>query len=56
MAKKTWKEIEVSRERRLWVTQVIIPSIFIGGVILTNPKVKNSIRTAIDKVKAKINK
>lgn len=53
---KTWKQIETSRERRLWFTQVIMPTIIIGGIIVTNPKVKSSIKTTINKVKAKINK
>lgn len=53
---KTWKQIETSRERRLWFTQVIIPSIIIGGVIFSKPEVRGFVKDKIDKVKAKVKK
>lgn len=53
---KTWKQIETSREYRLWFTQVIIPSIIIGGVIFSKPEVREFLKDKIDKAKAKIKK
>lgn len=30
----TWKHIEASREARLWVTQVIMPTLGLGTVLI----------------------
>jgi hypothetical protein len=32
--KMTWKQIEASREARLWVTQVIIPTLGMGTALI----------------------
>lgn len=53
---KTWKQIETSRERRLWFTQVIIPSIIIGGVIFSKPEVREFLTDKINRIKAKVKK
>ena len=57
----TWKQIEASRERRLWISQVIIPIAgFVVTVGLTRPDLVESAKTkakeCADKIKAKFNK
>ena len=39
----TYKQIEVSREARLWIGQVIVPVIGIVAMAATNPYVKQTI-------------
>ena len=53
----TWKQIEASREARLWLGQIILPAIGITmmvpeareAVIAKTQKVKKSIKTAFTK-------
>ena len=52
----TYKQIEASREIRLWVTQVILPVLGIGTVLVTtNPELRDKIATNAKSVKDKIN-
>lgn len=52
----TYKQIEASREIRLWVTQVILPVLGIGTVLVTtNPELREKIATNAKDVKDKIN-
>lgn len=41
---KTWKQIESSRERRLWLTQVAIPTVMIGIAAYQIPEVRAKAR------------
>ena len=57
----TWKQLEARRERRLWLTQVIMPAIgFVTTVAVMRPdlveKAKTKVKECTDKVKAKIKK
>ena len=52
----TYKQIEASREARLWIGQVIIPVITVVGAAMTVPEVRkaviekaNNLKTAIKK-------
>ena len=52
----TYKQIEASREARLWIGQVIIPAIAVVGAAMTVPEVRkaviekaNNLKTAIKK-------
>lgn len=45
----TYKQIEASRELRLWIGQVIVPAIGVSAVIFANPDVR---RAAVEKVEA----
>ena len=52
----TYKQIEASREARLWIGQVIIPAITVVGAAMTVPEVRktvvekaNNLKTAIKK-------
>lgn len=47
----TYKQIEASREIRLWVTQVVIPAI---GVTMMIPEAREAVVTKAKEVKDKI--
>lgn len=47
----TYKQIEASRERRLWIGQVIVPAIAFVGTTLANPDVRNYLNEKVDKAK-----
>ena len=38
----TYKQIEASREARLWISQVIIPAVAIVGTVLSVPEVRTA--------------
>lgn len=50
----TYKQIEASREARLWITQVIAPVLGIGVVAMTIPEVREPVITKFKNVKDKI--
>ena len=57
----TWKQLEARRERRLWLTQVIMPAVgFVTTVAVMRPdlveKAKTKAKECTDKVKSKIKK
>ena len=57
----TWKQLEVRRERRLWLTQVIMPTIgFVTTLAVMRPELVESAKTkakeCTDKIKTKIKK
>ena len=39
----TYKQIEASREARLWIGQVIIPAITVVGAAMTVPDVRKAV-------------
>ena len=39
----TYKQIEASREARLWISQVIIPAVTIVGTALAVPEVRTAV-------------
>ena len=53
----TNRQIETSREIRLWIRDIIVPSIGVGATVLwLHPEIKDNIKTKIDEVKIKIKK
>jgi len=51
----TYKQIEASRELRLWIGQIIVPAVTIGaGIILANPELKRSVSTKFNGIKNSI--
>ena len=44
----TYKQIETSREARLWIGQVIIPAVGVVGMIFANPEIRAKV---VDKAK-----
>ena len=57
----TWKQLEATRERRLWLTQVIMPAVgFVTTLAVMRPdlveKVKTNAKECADKIKTKFKK
>lgn len=53
----TNRQIETSREIRLWIRDIIVPSIGVGATVLwLHPEIKDNIKTKIDEVKSKFNR
>ena len=44
----TWKKIEASRERRLWLTQVVIPTLMACVVLYQVPEVRVQVNKAVE--------
>lgn len=51
---KTRRQIDASRERRLWLSQVVIPTLTLGLTAISIPEVRNLIKTKAVEVKQKI--
>lgn len=49
----TYKQIEASRELRLWIGQVIVPAVSVTAVVLANPDVRNAAKKKLDNIKRK---
>jgi len=49
----TYKQIEASRELRLWIGQVIVPTISVSAVLLANPDVRRAAAEKVESVKQK---
>lgn len=52
----TYKQIETSREIRLWIGQVIVPVAMGVTIIMTNPNAREAVKSKIKKVKESIQK
>ena len=52
----TYKQIEASREARLWIGQVIIPAITVVGAAMTIPEVRKAVTEKANNVKTAIKK
>lgn len=50
----TYKQIEATRELRLWIGQVIVPAIGVSAAILSNPEVRRAASEKLEDVKAKV--
>ena len=52
-----YKQIETSREVRLWITQVIVPTVGMGlAAVMMVPEVKDFAAKTIVKIKSKFKK
>ena len=52
----TNRQIETSREIRLWIRDIIVPSIGVGATVLwLHPEIKDNIKSKIDEIKSKFN-
>lgn len=50
----TNRQIETSREIRLWIRDIIVPSIGVGATVLwLHPEIKDNIKSKVDEVKSK---
>lgn len=50
----TYKQIEASRELRLWIGQVIVPVISVTALALANPDIRRAASEKVESVKQKI--
>ena len=50
----TYKQIETSREMRLWIGQIIIPAASVAVAILSNPEVRHAISEKARNIKESI--
>lgn len=50
----TYKQIEASRELRLWIGQVIVPAVSVSVVLLSNPNVRKVASEKFEDIKNKI--
>ena len=52
----TYKQIEASREARLWIGQVIVPAVTCVTIAMANPEVRKAVTTKFNSVKESIKK
>lgn len=52
----TYKQIEASRELRLWIGQVVVPAAAAAAVILSNPELKNAAKEKFESIKDRFKK
>ena len=52
----TYKQIEASREMRLWIGQVIVPAAVAAVAIASNPNTRDYISRKYNNVKSRIQK
>ena len=52
----TYKQIEASREMRLWIGQVIVPAAVADVAIASNPQTRNYVSKKYNNVKSRIKK
>ena len=50
----TYKQIEASREMRLWIGQVIVPAVATAIVIASNPQTRNYVSEKYNNVKSRM--
>lgn len=50
----TYRQIEASREARLWIGQVIIPAAIAAGYVMSKPELREKISTKFNEVKRNI--
>ena len=50
----TYKQIEASREARLWIGQVIVPAAVAGVTLMANPEARAWVKQKTSDVKSKV--
>lgn len=50
----TYKQIEAARETRLWIGQIIVPTITLAVTVLAIPEVRNAVAEKVNNVKRTI--
>ena len=57
---RSFRQIESSRETRLWITQILFPILIVLGVVFKDPEArctaKNKINDIIENIKSKFKK
>ena len=52
----TYKQIEASREARLWIGQVIVPAFMFGASLMAIPEVRDAVAVKASQIKAGVKK
>lgn len=50
----TRRQIDASRERRLWISQVIIPSLTLVATAMAIPEVRETVKVKANEIRFKI--
>ena len=50
----TYKQIEASRELRLWLGQIIIPAIGVGVMVMSMPEVRQTVADKTNSIKQSV--
>lgn len=50
----THKQIEASRELRLWIGQIIIPAVSVAAIVFTNPDVRRAAKEKLNDVRQQL--
>ena len=50
----TWKQIERARETRMWIKDIIVPTVIVGICIASIPEVRYAISSKVKNVTDKI--
>jgi hypothetical protein len=50
----TWKQIEARRELRLWIKEVIVPTVIGGAALMSVPEVRCWVSDKSFKIKRKV--
>lgn len=48
--KLTYKQLEASRETRLWISQIIVPAMLFGSTLLGIPEVRQAIKVKTSEI------
>lgn len=50
----TWKRIETMREMRLWIGQIIVPTVTLVAAAMAIPEVRETVASKAKEIKSKI--
>ena len=52
----TYKQIEASREARLWITTIVVPAFMFGASLMAIPEVREAVALKAAQIKESIKK
>lgn len=52
----SYKTIARAHEARMWLKDIIIPTVVIATMIATNPEFKDQIKTTVNNIRTKVRK
>ena len=52
----TWKQIETSREIRLWISQIVMPAATFAAAAMAIPEVRHAVTAKAKRIKASVDK
>lgn len=50
----TWKRIEAMREMRLWIGQIVVPTVTLVAAAMAIPEVREAVASKAKEIKSKI--